>query len=124
MEAPSKQQIRTYLKENHHITPDQLFRPDSKYQKETHEILNDTFKHFTGHWIEFDGILITQNPQNKLEIIHYKNYTNFLHINSLDDLQKDMKMAIKLNEEQEKNTENRLSELQNVRKSKTKNLDL
>lgn len=124
METPSLKQIKQYLWENHRITPNELFDPKAKYQVHTHEIINDTFKHFTGHWIEFDGILITQNPRNKLEIIYYENYNNFHHISSLKDFRKDMKTMNDLNEEKANSLETRLQELQNNRKPKTRNLGL
>ena len=124
METPNLQQIKQYLWENHHITPEELFDPNAKYHVRTHEIMNDTFKHFTGHSIEFDGILITQHPRNKLEVIYYEHYKNFHHINSLKDFRKDMKTINELNEERANSLETRLQELQKSRKPKPRNLGL
>ena len=124
MEQISKTHIQQYLWETHHVTPDEIFNPKAKYSQRTHEILNDVFKEHTGHWIDFSGILITQNPQNKLEIIHYKNYTNFHHINSLDDLMKDMKKARELNLQETKGFESRLQELKHLKNNKSQDLDL
>lgn len=124
MEQISKEHIRQYLWETHHTTPEDLFNPKAKYAPRTHEILNDVFKEHTGHWIDFSGILITQNPQNNLEIIHYKNYTNFHHINSLDDLMKDMRKARELNHQEISTLESRLQQLKHLKKNTSKDLDV
>jgi hypothetical protein len=115
MKKITKKNIEDYLNEWHYCTTDELFNPQAKYFEQRHEILNDVFKEFSNHWIDFGGVLVTENPKNPIQMIYYHNYNNFLHINTVEDLIDDMKKAKENKKENFQEFDNRINEISQLR---------
>lgn len=85
-----------YLNKAHGIDPDTLFSLKKTDEEKYFSIMNHTFKHTVNHWMDAEGNLTTEDPENQLFQFKVWGYPGYDSIASIEDLETHLKQALVL----------------------------
>lgn len=93
-------QVKNYLNEEFSFSePQQLFDLKSPNPQHYFNCVNQTFKHFAGHYIDDTNQLVCEDPDDPVFQYYVAGYPGYEPLNSIDDLVWDLNQALALRDQ-------------------------